>query len=97
MSETKLGQIPPESAKRDAIHVAVAPIVAGDPLYPGQHVKMRDGKGWPAAAGEGIGIVDPFLTRALMYGDRFWLILYPGSVQNLRHDWDHAAIARRNP
>jgi hypothetical protein len=72
---------------RDAIHVAVAPVVAGERLYPGQHVGMKDGRG--IAGGTYLGIVDPFLDGPVYLEQRFWLFLYPGSITSLRHHWEH--------
>jgi hypothetical protein len=74
-------------ARRDAIHVAVAPVVAGERLYPGQHVGVRDGRG--TAGATHIGIVDPFLPGPVYQEQRFWLFLYPGSITSLRHHWEH--------
>jgi hypothetical protein len=74
-------------ARRDAIHVAVAPVVAGEKLYPGQHVGMRDGRG--IAGGTHVGIVDPFLPGPVYPEQRFWLFLFPGSISSLRHHWVH--------
>jgi hypothetical protein len=75
---------------RDAIHIAVAPVIAGEKLYPGQHVGMKDGRG--IAGGTYIGIVDPFLTVPVYPEQRFWLFLYPGSITSLRHHWEHPAF-----
>ena len=83
-----LGAPPGEHAKRDAVHIAVAPVVAGEPLQPGQHVGLlEDGRAYASA--KPIGIVDPFSTDAVVAGLRFWLFLYPGTVTSLRHDWTH--------
>jgi hypothetical protein len=38
-----LGTIIDDSAKRDAIHLAVIPAVAGEDLLPGMHVQLADG------------------------------------------------------
>lgn len=78
---------------RDAIHVAIAPMVAGQRLTPGQHVGLdplnpRKCITYP----ETVGIVDPFLTRPVNPGDMFWLFLYPETVTSLRHEWTHPAF-----
>lgn len=103
MSDTKLGQLIDASAKRDAIHIAVAPVIAGERLQPGQHVGFKDGdteKVYPIADGprgfqnkQAVGIVDPFLTVAIYSGDRFFLCLYPQTITSLRHNWTHPAFA----
>lgn len=87
MSHMQLG-IPPESdSKRDAVHVAVVPVEAGEVLNPGQRVSMRYGTA--RSGGVTIGIVDPFLREPVAAGSLFWLVVDPATVKNLRHDWDH--------
>ncbi len=86
------------SAAKDAIHVAIAPVTAGDHLQPGQHVKLvPDGSAIRAPVGRGIGIVDPFLHQAVEAGQRFYLFLYPNTVTGLRHDWSHPAFVEPTP
>lgn len=90
-SKLGLGQIITTPQTRDAIHVAVAPMVAAIDLYPGMHVGLNaDGKA--GVVEKPIGIVDPFLTSKVLKGDSFWLYLYPGSVTSLRHHWEHPAF-----
>lgn len=92
MSEVKLGEIltPSHDKTRDAIHVGVVPVVAGEGLRPAQKVKVRDGVAYPANASERYtGIVDPFLWNCPTRGDWFWLLMAPGEVEKLRHYWDH--------
>lgn len=90
-----LGQLIGEGVERhrDAVHIAVAPVVAGESLRPGERVSF-DSNG--EAVGDeafSIGIVDPFLAdRVVVKGQRFWLYLYPGSITSLRHDWTHPAF-----
>lgn len=81
---------------RDAIHIAVIPAVAATNLKPGAHVGVRD---WTRSAGQTepvvgkcdkpLGIVDPYLKSPLKRGERFWLHLYPYTIQSLRHHWIH--------
>lgn len=87
-----LGMIHSREEKRDAIHLAVIPARAGCRLEPGAHVIVRDGVAVPAAVGRGVGIVDPFLDEAAYEGERFWLVLYPRTIQSLRHVWSHPAF-----
>jgi hypothetical protein len=87
-----LGKLIIGEAHRDAVHVAVAPVVAQENLSPGDHVDANGG--W---AGERVGIVDPFLREPVRKGDRFWLFLYPGTVTGLRHMWTHPAFAPARP
>src|SRR5262249_45454600 len=99
MSEQKvpnLGEAPDEDARRDAVHIAVAPVVAAARLQPGQHVELRqDGRGQPGD--KPVGIVDPFLTDSVLPGERFWLFLYPGTITSLRHVWTHPAFKVKVP
>lgn len=62
-------------AARDAVHVAVVPVTATRELRPGEHLAS--------------GVVDPYLTRPVRPGERYWLFLYPGTVTSLRHVWTH--------
>ncbi len=84
-------------AFRDAIHIAVAPIEAGEPLAVGQLVWLINGKGFAtplAKRAKAIGIVDPFLphARGVSQGERFWLFLLPDTITSLRHEWTHPAF-----
>lgn len=85
-----LGMIIDETAGRDAIHLAVEPVVAAEKLYPGQHVGFVDGG--VGGAGKHIGIVDPFISGFIAPGQRFWLVVYPRQITSLRHVWEHPAF-----
>lgn len=88
MSDVQLGMIAPDSADRDATHVAVAPMVAAVDMQPGQHCGPMGG-GLAGPDGKHIGIVDPFLRNPVKKGQRFFLCLYPRSVTGLRHHYLH--------
>lgn len=60
---------------RDAIHIAVIPMVALRDLKPGEHLAH--------------GIVDPYLRKGPKRGEKYFLFLYPGTVTSLRHVWEH--------
>lgn len=84
---------------RDAIHVAVAPVIASTDLDPGQHIGFVK-KGNIDLVGvvkHPIGVVDPFLRKKVRQHDRFWMLLYPGSIISLRHDWAHPDFPARIP
>jgi hypothetical protein len=93
MSDVKLGATPPENAERDAIHVAVVPMVAGQTLQPGQRVELFTRKTALATRGVGVGIVDPFRDCAVMCGETFWLLLHPNTVTGMRHHWSHSSFS----
>lgn len=87
-----LGTIIGEGAGRDAIHLAVEPVIAAETLRPGQDIGLQeDGKaaGWVA---KHVGIVDPFLKDMVMPGQKFWLIVYPRQITSLRHVWEHPSF-----
>lgn len=83
-----LGMIIDETAKRDAIHLAVEPVIAKQPLAPGQHVTV-DGRACNEWSDLAVGIVDPFLNENVNRGERFWLVVYPRQITSLRHVWEH--------
>lgn len=90
MDNLGLGKIIEGERNRDAIHVAVAPVTAGERLSPGQHIGIiGDVAG---VTKEPIGIVDPFLPGPVFKGDRFWMFLYPYTITSLRHEWEHPAF-----
>src|SRR5579864_2205 len=80
--------------RRDAIHIAIAPVTAARRLSPGQHVGLIE-KGNLELVGpseSNIGVVDPFLAHEVEPGQRFWLFLYPGTITGLRHVWSRPAF-----
>jgi hypothetical protein len=96
-----LGKIVPNDSPlgRDAVHIAVIPVVADDDLDPGKFVKLNNrGRAEPAdSRREAIGIVDPFLAIGPGVGDRFWLFLFPGTITSLKHEWTHPAFPSSPP
>jgi hypothetical protein len=87
--------------RRDAVHVAVAPVTAGETLRPGQHVGFTPPGQTEVVGlvepGRSVGLVDPYLTDDVQPGQRFWLFLYPNTVTSLRHVWTHPAFAPKVP
>lgn len=84
-----IGRLIHTKRHRDAIHVAVAPVEAGEKLKPGQHIGIRD-DGKAVEFFPNIGIVDPFLNvEVINPGERFYMFLYPGTITSLRHEWEH--------
>lgn len=91
-----LGTIIDDQAGRDAIHLAVEPVIAGEELRPGADVGLRNGyafsgtdKAYPNHVEKYLGIVDPFLKEPVKPGEMFWLIVYPRQITSLRHVWTH--------
>jgi hypothetical protein len=83
-----LGTIIGEGCGRDAIHLAVEPVVAACLLKPGSHVGLlADGRA--GVVEKPLGIVDPFLGNYVQPGERFWLVVYPRQITSLRHVWSH--------
>ena len=102
MHEVKLGQLASESDQRDAIHVAIAPVVAGEALRPGQPIGFADGysgsdRETVCGGSTQVGIVDPFLKANVFKGQRFYMLLFPGTITSLRHEWSHPAFANTLP
>jgi hypothetical protein len=86
-----LGTVIGDGEKRDAIHLAVEPVVAAEKLFPGQDVGLIAGRASASAAVK-LGIVDPFLKHPVIEGQRFWLVVYPRQITSLRHVWSHPAF-----
>lgn len=91
-----LGTIIGKNEKRDAIHLAVEPVVAGERLWPGNKIIIKDGAAFSVDGMEdesmAVGIVDPFLKRGPQEGDRFWLVVMPRQITSLRHVWEHPSF-----
>lgn len=99
MNETKLGQLIDANAGRDAVHIALAPVVAYEKLLPGEHVGFVDPNdttlaGSAHSCDKCIGIVDPYLKSDVQKGERFFMCLYPQTTTGLRHVWTHPAFTQ---
>ena len=96
MADPQFGRLVPDDFpdERDAIHIATAAVFATEDLNPGDHVgfvtKDNDKMGRSEIAP--LGIVDPFLPKPVKKGERFWVFLYPGTIQSLRHNWSHPSF-----
>lgn len=77
--------------EKDAIHVAIIPIILGEDMLPGTPINMVDGLAYKEES-EPIGVIDPFIQGSIRKGDKVWLFLNPGSIFSLRHDWAHPAF-----
>ena len=97
-----LGETPAADARRDAVHVAVAPVVAGEDTEAGDHIVLLDGQFLPTPSHNpaAIGVADPFRRESaacIKKGERYWLFLYPNTVTSLRHVWQHPAFRAQLP
>jgi hypothetical protein len=86
----------PDNSGRDAIHLAVEPVIAGHVLSPGQRIKI-DGGFAVAAAHDATGIVDPFLIGLVQSGQKFWFVVLPRTITSLRHVWSHPDFPEEGP
>lgn len=93
----KFGKLITDKQEKDAVHIAVAPVVAGHKLEPGNSIGFikDDNRTVGTQAGKLIGIVDPFLTDIVKNGEEFWMFLYPNTITSLRHDWSHPEFTER--
>jgi len=93
-----LGTIITENEKRDAIHLAVDNVVAGEKVYPGQDIEIYEGEAFHRSiTGKFVGIVDPFLDEPVQKGEHFWLVVYPRTITSLRHVWVHPDFEDDDP
>lgn len=88
MESVKVGQLCESGAQRDAIHIAIAPVIASVRLMPAEKVSVD---GFPEGFTDNpmVGIVDPFLSEDVLSGQTFYLFLFPQTVTSLRHEWTH--------
>ena len=99
MSDPILGKLIEEPVERDAVHVAIVPMIAGEPLERGERFRLQYGEKNVALSGiynsdeECVGIVDPFLNvEYVEEGEQFWGMLFPQTVTGMRHHWQHPAF-----
>lgn len=93
-SELNIGKILDSNPGRDAIHVAIAPVIAIQELQPGQRIGLVDGESKAGVTSRPLGIVDPYLTESVKFGQMFYMFLFPQTVTSLRHVWTHPGFAK---
>jgi len=83
-----------EMENRDAVHIAVLPVVANNDLSPGEHVGFTDidELAVDTSCDKHIGIIDPFLPRVVKAGESCYLFLYPRTITSLAHHWVHPDV-----
>jgi len=95
-NQERIGKLLDADATRDAVHIAVLPVIADADIYPGEQVKLVYGTTDRAVrAGynrPGIGVADPFLKDYIEAGQRFFVFIHPNTVIGMRHVWEHPAI-----
>ena len=98
MSDLNIGKLIEEDQKKDAIHIAVLPVVALEKLNPGQPIAINkhivNGVEFYGASsiGKSLGIIDPFLKEPVNAGQKCWMFMYPNTITSLKHDWTHPDI-----
>jgi len=91
VSEFQLGTEPAKEIERDAVHVAFFCGIAEHHIRPGKHVGLKGGK-VSMFCDDMIGITDPFRRTEVRPGEKVIVCLYPGTVQGMRHHWQHSAV-----
>lgn len=96
MIQDLIGKLLSNDPGRDAIHIAVAPVVCADrSIKPGARIGFAEIGNCErvSSRGEPIGIADPFLEQPVTTGERFFMFLFPNTITTLRHEWIHPAFA----
>ncbi len=95
--------------QRDAIHIAIMPVVCGeDYLNAGDEVGLVYGTSNVVKRKDSIyghktiGVIDPYLrgdleSIMLKKGDVVWCFLKPGTITGLRHEWTHPLVDNQQP
>lgn len=95
-TQHNIGKILEGEYRRDAIHIAVLPVIATQKLAPGQDIGFYGKEGNQVGIVKTpIGIVDPFLQKMVMPEQQFFMFLYPNTITGLRHEWEHPALEKR--
>lgn len=96
--KNELGKNPVLLGVKDAVHVAIVSVCAGQALKSGEWFTMNeDGNAIRSTPNKGIGIVDPFLNRTIATGESFWGILSQTEIPNVQHTWEHPQFTFATP
>ena len=101
-----IGQYLHGGEQRDAIHIAIMPVILAEELRAGDSVAFVYGttdlvkRCEPCYDIPPVGVIDPFLRgeHGIGYakkGSRVWLFLKPGTITGLRHEWTHPDVDNR--
>lgn len=91
-----LGTRLPAPLKKDAVHLAVFSATVAMAHRSGAPVGIREGKISPMFTPH-VGISDPFINAKLEPGDIVQVILFPRTISEVRHVWDHPAVDKHLP
>lgn len=91
-----LGNLTTEVGHRDAIHAAIISVEAAEDIRSGAWCDIRDGKAINSTSMlQTVGVADPFLPNlTIARGQKFYLLLMPNAVSEVRHEWEHPAFPR---
>lgn len=99
MKPVEVGQyVPPgEEAHRDAIHIAVLPVMCQEDLWPGGYLRFARNSSTEVLEADpdsknAVGIVDPFLKEMIPAGTTFYMFMLPNTITGLRHHWTHPQV-----
>jgi len=88
-----IGQLVGHWGVRDAIHCPIISATAKMNLNVGTPViVLENGEAEQSDLMNCVGIVDPFLGCYVQKGERFWVLVRPGSISSLTHTWTHRRI-----
>ncbi len=91
---TNIGLIHNKDLPKDAIHIAIAQVRAGEKLKAGDSIGFKEGEQIVYKDTNAIGIVDPFIEGEVAKDCMFYIFLYPNTVTSLVHQWEHPAFNR---
>ena len=86
-----LGETPNAKNIRDALHIAVISLPAGEFLEPGDPVRVYNGMVVGCDKEESIGVCDPFIGY-VSKGGLVWVCLNPNTVTSVQHVWEHPSF-----
>jgi len=77
-----LGSVPPEGSTLDSSNLLTEAVTAGQRLFAGQPVVIKDGVAFSANhAAVTAAVVDPFLSVGVDEGERFWCLYLPAPLK----------------
>lgn len=80
------GKVPAELGVKDALHVAIVSVRAGQAIKPGQSCDFNEHRE-AVPSDKGVGVADPFRKGTIFVGESFWLLMR--DVEAVEHHWEH--------